>query len=92
MLLRVGSAGAVAGASRHGPREPPVRRNERRHEFVRARSRVAADGEIELEPLTGQESHMVVRAAQADALLSVEPGAAELPAGATIEYLPLGLP
>ena len=68
----------------------PVRPNRLRHEFVRARTRYV-DGTVELEPLAGQESHMVVRAAQADALVSVAPGDAELPVGAEVGYLPLGL-
>jgi molybdopterin biosynthesis enzyme len=65
-----------------------VRPNWLRHEFVRARTRFG-DGTVELEPLAGQESHMVVRAAQADALVSVAPGDAELPAGTELAYLPL---
>jgi molybdopterin molybdotransferase len=73
---------------RRGRLAAPVRPNAHRHEFVRARSR-AVDGDVELEPLRGQESHMVVRSAQADALVSVEPGEAELPAGATVSYLSL---
>ncbi len=59
-----------------------------RHEFVRARSRREGD-EVLLEPLGGQESHMIVRAGAADALVSVEPGAGELDAGETVRYLPL---
>ncbi|MBD0290552.1 MAG: hypothetical protein ICV74_04780, partial [Thermoleophilia bacterium] len=35
------------------------------------------------------ESHMIVRAASADALLSVEPGEGELAAGELVRYLPL---
>jgi molybdopterin molybdotransferase len=65
-----------------------VRRNPRRHEFVRARTRRDAD-DVLLEPITGQESHMVVRAAQADALLSVEPGEGELAAGDAVRFLRL---
>ena len=66
----------------------PIRPNEVRHELVRARSRRERD-EVLLEPLAGQESHMVVRAARADALVAVEPGSDELPAGAGVRYLPL---
>jgi molybdopterin molybdotransferase len=66
----------------------PIRRNERRHEFVRSRSRREGD-DVLLEPLAGQESHMIVRAAPADALVSVEPGEGELAAGETVRYLPL---
>jgi molybdopterin molybdotransferase len=66
----------------------PVRRQPRRHEFVRARSRRQGD-DVVLEPLPGQESHMIVRAAEADALLSIEPGDAGLDAGETVRYLSL---
>jgi molybdopterin molybdotransferase len=67
----------------------PLRRNPGRDEFVRARSRLDRDGAA-LEPLTGQESHMIVRAAAADALVHVPRGAGELPAGATVSWLRLG--
>jgi molybdopterin molybdotransferase len=67
----------------------PVPRNPRRHEFVRARVRREGDDAL-LEPLAGQESHMIVTAGQADALVSVEAGADELAAGATVRYLALG--
>ena len=65
-----------------------VRRNARRHEFVRARTRLEGD-EVVLEPLAGQESHMIVAAGQADALVSVDPGEDELPAGASVRFLSL---
>lgn len=65
-----------------------LRRNEERDEFVRARSRV--DGEIlVLEPVIGQESHMIVRSAAADALVHIPRGNGELPAGATVRWLRL---
>ena len=50
-----------------------LRRNEDRDELVRARTRVDDDGVV-LEPLAGQESHMIVRAAAADALVLVPRG------------------
>ncbi len=65
-----------------------VRRNPRRHELVRARTSRVGD-EVLLEPLAGQDSHMIVRAARADALVSVEPGDGELAGGETVPYLPL---
>ena len=58
----------------------PLRRNDARDEFVRARSRLDRDGVV-LEPLSGQESHMIVRAAAADALVHVPRGDGELAAG-----------
>ncbi|HET8751058.1 MAG TPA: gephyrin-like molybdotransferase Glp [Gaiellaceae bacterium] len=66
-----------------------LRRNEERDEFVRARSRM--EGDIPgLEPIAGQESHMIVRSGAADALVHVPRGNGELPAGATVRWLPLG--
>ncbi|HEX2505271.1 MAG TPA: gephyrin-like molybdotransferase Glp [Gaiellaceae bacterium] len=63
-----------------------LRRNRERHEFVRARTR--RDGnEVVLEPLAGQESHMIVRAGAADALVSVEAGEGELEAGGPVRFL-----
>lgn len=67
----------------------PLRRNDARDEFVRARSRLDQDGVV-LEPLTGQESHMIARAAAADALVHVSRGNGELPAGSIVSWLPLG--
>jgi molybdopterin molybdotransferase len=65
-----------------------VRPNPVRTELVRARSRVG-DGVVELEALTGQESHMIARAAGADALVFVPAGGAELPAGSPVSFLRL---
>jgi molybdopterin biosynthesis enzyme len=42
-----------------------------------------------LEPLTGQESHMIVRAAEADALVLAPRGDGELAPGEPVRYLPL---
>ena len=66
-----------------------LRRNEERDEFVRARSRVDGDALV-LEPVTGQESHMIVRSALADALVHVPRGNGELAAGSTVSWLRLG--
>lgn len=66
----------------------PLRRNSARDELVRARARVDHD-EVVLEPLAGQESHMIVSAAAADALVHVPCGEGELAAGATVRYLRL---
>jgi len=65
-----------------------VRRNSQRDEFLRARVRMADDGVL-LEPVTGQESHMIVRAAGADALVHAPRGDGELAAGERARYLPL---
>jgi len=68
-----------------------LRRNDARDEFVRARFRLDPDGGAMLEPLSGQESHMIARAATADALVHVPRGEGELPAGAPVSWLRLGL-
>ena len=65
-----------------------LRRNPHRDEFVRAR-RLASSDRVLLEPVTGQESHMIVRAAAADALIHVSRGEGEVPAGGFVRYLPL---
>jgi molybdopterin molybdotransferase len=66
-----------------------LRRNEERDEFVRARSRVDGDVLV-LEPIVGQESHMIVRSAAADALVHIPRGNGELAADSTVEWLRLG--
>ena len=68
---------------RHGRLAGPVAADPRRDELVRGR--LLATGE--LVPLTGQESHMIVRAAEADALVFVPAGSGELEAGSTVRYL-----
>ena len=65
-----------------------LRRNALRDELVRARSD-QVDGETQLEPLSGQESHMIVRAASADALVLLPRGEGDVPAGAHVQYLRL---
>ncbi len=83
---------ALQGAGDPGPRlaagrlAAAVSRNPGRDDLLRARSTVSDDGVL-LEPLTGQESHMIVRAAEADALVLVERGEGELPAGSTVRYI-----
>jgi molybdopterin molybdotransferase len=69
----------------------PLRRNSVRDEFVRARSHRNGDA-ILLEPLSGQESHMIVRAAAANALVHVPRGGGELAAGAAVRWLRLDVP
>jgi molybdopterin molybdotransferase len=64
----------------------PLRRNAGRDELVRARIRVGGDGVV-LEPLAGQESHMIVHAAAADALVLVPRGEGTLGAGTEAPYL-----
>ena len=66
----------------------PLRRAAARDDLVRAFAETGADGVV-LTPVTGQESHMIVRAARADALVHVPRGEGELAIGATVRYLRL---
>ena len=66
-----------------------VRRNPARDELIRARI-AFGDEDVRLEPLAGQESHMIVRAAAADALVLVPRGEGELREGDAVRYLALG--
>ncbi|MFO7572387.1 MAG: molybdopterin molybdotransferase MoeA [Gaiellaceae bacterium] len=85
---------ALQGASspepyyERGTLSTTLRRGAERDEFVRARR--ARDGDdVLLEPITGQESHMIVRAATADALVHVPRGEGELAAGSPARYVAL---
>jgi molybdopterin molybdotransferase len=60
--------------------------NPHRDELVRARLLTDGEGAI-LDPLAGRESHMIVRAAAADALVLVPMGERSLSAGDSVEYL-----
>jgi molybdopterin molybdotransferase len=75
-------------AFRPGRLGAPARRLAARDALLRARSRVEGDTLL-LEPLTGQQSHMIAQAATADALVLVPQGEGELPAGSPVSYLPL---
>jgi molybdopterin biosynthesis enzyme len=65
-----------------------VSRNPGRDDLLRARTSITDEG-VSLEPVAGQESHMIVRAAEADALVLVPRGEGELEAGSSVRYLPL---
>jgi molybdopterin molybdotransferase len=75
-------------AFRRGTLGASRRRNAVRDELVRARVRRDGDEPV-LEPLPGQESHMIVRAGLAEALVLVEAGDGEVPAGAQVRFVPL---
>ncbi len=60
--------------------------NAHRDELVRARLLIDDEGAV-LDPLPGRESHMIVRAAAADALVLVPMGDRTLSAGDTVDYL-----
>jgi len=68
-----------------------LRRNPERDEFVRARTRLAADAVV-LEPLRGQESHMIASASSADALVHVPRGNDEITTGSVVSWLRLNAP
>ena len=65
-----------------------LRRTAARDELARARSRLV-DGRVVLDPLSGQESHMIARAAAADALVLVPRGDGELVEGEAVRFLRL---
>ena len=85
---------ALQGARDPGPRYEPVRlasalrRGDDRDELVRARLDVRDDA-VWAVPLSGQESHMIARAAAADALVLVPRGTGELAAGSVARALRL---
>ena len=75
-------------AFRPGRLATATRRDATRDALLRARLRVEGDAVV-LDPLVGQESHMIVRAATAEALVLVPRGDGELAAGAPVRYLAL---
>ena len=85
---------ALQGAAHPEPRfasgrlAAPLRASGERDQLVRARTRLEG-AETVLEPLRGQESHMIARAAGADALVLVARGGRELAAGEQVPYLEL---
>ena len=87
-VLALQGAGAPLPRFEPGTLSRAVRRNPVRTELVRARSRVG-DSAVELEPLGGQDSHMIARAAGADVLVLVPAGEGELDAGAAVSFLRL---
>lgn len=85
---------ALQGAARPEPQyafgrlAAPLRASADRDQLVRARSRLE-EGEIVLEPLSGQESHMIARAAAADVLVLVRRGNGDLATGDRAPFLRL---
>jgi len=88
---------ALQGLSEPLPRFEPgrlgsdLRRNSERDEFVRARARTEG-GAVVLEPLRGQESHMIASASTADALVHIPRGNGELTTGSVVFWLRLNAP
>jgi molybdopterin molybdotransferase len=87
LLARQGVADPAPTYSR-GRIASPLRRNLHRDEFIRARH-VNGGNDSVLEAIVGQESHMIARAASADALIHVPRGEGELAAGELVRYLAL---
>jgi molybdopterin molybdotransferase len=73
----------VGRLARALPRDP------RRDELARAQATIGDEGVL-LDPVTGQESHMIARAAGANALVLVPRGEGELERGRQVRYLRLG--
>jgi len=87
-LLALQGIRVTAPAFRPGRLGRSTRRTAARDSLLRARSRIDG-GEVVLDPLTGQESHMIAQAATADALVLVPRGNGELEAGSPVSYLAL---
>jgi molybdopterin molybdotransferase len=83
---------ALQGSADPGPRfergvlSAQLMRNPVRDELVRARVQRRSEGPV-VKPLAGRESHMIVRAAGADALVLVPRGNGDLDAGEAVEFL-----
>ena len=87
-LLALQGAADSRPAYELGETTAQLRRNQHRDEFVRARRRVE-DARVLLEPVVGQESHMIVRAASADTLVHVPRGEGEIAVGEPVRFLTL---
>jgi molybdopterin molybdotransferase len=66
----------------------PWRKTHERLEFLRGRLRQAADGCLDAEPNPADGSHRMRAAADSDALIVLEEGARDYPAGAMVDVLP----
>ena len=87
-LLALQGASVPGPVFREGRLATAVDRNAHRDELLRARALPSDDGVV-LDPVAGQESHMIVRAAGADALVLVPRGEGILAAGERVRYLAL---
>jgi molybdopterin molybdotransferase len=91
-LLVRPAVNALAGLPRPLPAFRPGRlahavdRNPHRDELVRA-TLADESGEPVLSPVAGQDSHMIVRAGRAAALVWIEAGEGEVPAGSPVRFL-----
>jgi molybdopterin molybdotransferase len=87
-LLALQGVENAAPVFRPGRLGRAVKRTRARDSLLRARTRVERD-EVVLDPLSGQESHMIAQAATADALVLVPLGEGNLEAGSAVRYLSL---
>jgi molybdopterin molybdotransferase len=93
-LFVLPAVAALQGASDPGPHlewgrlAGPVRRDPNRDVFLRAVAQTSKNG-VELSPVSGQDSHMIARAAGANALALARRGEGLCPAGSRVEYLRL---
>jgi molybdopterin molybdotransferase len=87
-LLALQGASVPGPVFREGRLATAVDRNAHRDELLRARALPSDDGVV-LDPVAGQESHMIVRAAGADALVLAPRGEGILAAGERVRYLAL---
>ena len=92
MLFLLPAIRALQGLEQPEPRfrtgvlGAPAARRRGRDDFQRARIERSGD-EVVLRPLDGQESHMIARAARADALVHIPRGTGEVDEGARVRYL-----
>ena len=93
-LFVVPAVEALQGVAEPGPRfewgrlATDARRDPHRDVFLRSVASPSEQGES-LAPVQGQESHMITRAAGANALALVRRGEGTLPAGTAVEFLRL---
>lgn len=86
--------GLLEGEEDPGPRMEPGRLaddfplNPRREWWVRCRVDVRGDGEVWLEPLGRQASHMIADLGRAEALARLPRGEGELESGSTVRWTP----
>jgi molybdopterin molybdotransferase len=66
----------------------PIQQRPERDDFVRARVTWGEDGAV-VEPIVGQESHMIAHTTAATGLAWIPRGQGSLPAGSRVRFLPL---
>ena len=73
---------------RPGVLAAPIPQRPERDDFVRARVTWGEDGAL-VEPIVGQESHMIAHTTAATGLAWIPRGPGSLPAGSRVRFLPL---